>query len=111
MTQIVNTTDGPQPLEPDVPLEQLNAGDIVLGPPTDDGAPRATYVVTSALREYRVPHEHRSRPERFFLGTRFERILSGPKVKGILVAARDGRNSRGMFALEDTPTLDRVFAV
>ena len=97
-------------IEPAIPLAQLRVGDTVLGlqNPDDPSEPRTTHLVTAPLGDYHVPTEDPTAFDRLLIKLGAERLLAGPKVRGILV---DGANGDlGLFALDTTPTLDRVIS-
>lgn len=98
------TIRGTAALETDVPLADLNAGDLVLGLPTDDLPFRTLHRVTEPLGRHKVPFEDQP--------TWLERaFLAGPRVDGILVEGvrDDGQpGTPALFALDTTPVLDRV---
>jgi hypothetical protein len=103
------TSEGYVDIESEVPLGDLRAGETVLGvaDPDDPNAPRTTHVVTETLGEHHVPTEDPTWIDRILIGGRFERLVAGGRVSGVLV---NGTYGPGLFALDTTPVLDRVAA-
>lgn len=102
------TFDGYVDIETAVPLSRLDIGDTVLGiaDPNDPGNPRTVYLVTATLGRHHVPTEDPSILERLVAGVRLQRLLAGEPKEGILVI--DEHGNPALFALQDTPVLDRV---
>lgn len=112
MTIGVNTYFGVVEVEPNVALDALRVGDEVLGlpDPVDQDRPRTLHRVTKTLGEHHVPAEDPGFLDRLLAGGRFERLVAGERVEGVLVEGQlvDGGVSPGLFALDTTPVLDRV---
>lgn len=103
----VLTHEGVLYIETGIPLVDLQPGDQVLGLPDvfDPNAPRTVYSVIGTLGQYHVPAEDPTVVERLLAKLGAERVFAGAKVEGVLV---QGRHNSALFALEDTPALDRV---
>lgn len=101
------TWDGYVDIETGIPLEQLEVGDTVLGLPDPEypAQPRNAYRVTATLGQHHVPTEDPTALERLLTKLGAERLVAGAKVEGVLV---QGAHSPAMFAIEDTPRVDRV---
>lgn len=101
------TFEGYVDIETAIPLQQLEAGDTVLGivDPDRPDQPRTTHVVLATLDRHYVPTEDPTILERFLTKAGLERLVAGERVEGILV---NGTHGPGLFALDSTPVLDRV---
>lgn len=106
-TQALTGAYGLVDIEPDIPLDQLFTGDLVLGlpDPENPGRPRTVHTVLATFGRYRVPSEEPTFIERLLIRVGAESVVAGRRIEGILV---DGMAGPGLFALETTPALDRV---
>lgn len=101
------THEGYLNVEIGIPLEELNIGDRVLGTPSavEPNAARTVYTITATLGQHHIPTEDPTLIERLLVRLGAERVFAGAKVEGVLV---QGAHNPGLFALGDTPRLDRI---
>lgn len=101
------THEGYLDVEVGIPLAELKIGDRVLGTPDvfEPNAPRTVYTVTATLGQHYIPTEDLTLFERLLTRLGAQRVFAGAKLEGVLV---QGAHSPALFALSDTPQLDRV---